>query len=286
MGSRLGLGFAGGIAGFIIVACATFDEAPADPGGDAGSDALSASDGLGPDGSTVATDPNGCPIGHGPAMVRVDGKFCIDSTEVTHAQYKEFLDAMGGSTGTQIPECSANTSFRPDDDPQWTLAPGRDGYPITQVDWCDAHAFCAWSGKRLCGRIGTGGAVATEPAIVADPKVDEWFYACSEGGKRTFPYGSSYDLAACNGELGDGGDGRISEVKSFPGCQGGFPGIFDMSGNVMEWENACTSSEPSAACFVRSNGFFEGEDVADCSSFRSQPRTGFLFHIGIRCCAN
>lgn len=273
-----GLASAGGV--LAIVACSSFgtpdDEATADGGG--GADGAAAADG--------ASGANGCRSGKGPAMVRVDGKFCIDSTEVTHAQYKAFLDAMGGNMGTQIPECAQNTSFHPNDDAQWKLTPGKDAYPITQVDWCDAHAFCAWSGKRLCGKIGTGGPVAPEPAVVADPKIDEWFYACSEGGKRAFPYGATFDREACNIERADASDGRIEEVKSYPRCEGGFPGIFDMSGNIGEWVNACNSSEPGANCLDRSSGFYEGESVAACATFRGHPRTGFLFHIGIRCCAD
>lgn len=219
-------------------------------------------------------------------MVRVEDKLCIDSTEVTHAQYSDFLAAMSTGSDAPIAECTANTSLYPNDDALWKLAPGKGLFPITQVDWCDAHSFCAWSGKRLCGRIGTGDPVALDQAVIEDPKIDEWFYACSEGGKRAFPYGASFVQENCNVELPDGGDGRIHEVKSFPGCVGGFPGIFDMSGNVMEWMNACDSNDPSAKCFVRSSGFFENESVAACGAARSQPRTGFLFHIGIRCCAS
>lgn len=254
------------------MACGSFEEGASSGGSDGGPDA----------GGEGAVTSGGCPSGKGPAMVRVDGKFCIDSTEVTHAQYKQFLDAMGGETGTQIPACAANGTFYPDDDKSWTLAPGRDLYPITYVDWCDAYAFCAWAGKRLCGRIGTGAPVVQE--ALTDPKIDEWFYACSEGGKRAFAYGATCDSNACNLELPDGSDRGLQEVKSFPGCEGGFPGIFDMSGNVHEWVNSCTSDEPSGSCRERSSGFYENQSLAGCAAARSHPRD-YRFHIGIRCCA-
>jgi hypothetical protein len=33
---------------------------------------------------------------------------------------------------------------------------GSGNFPITNVDWCDAYAYCAGIGKRLCGKIGGG----------------------------------------------------------------------------------------------------------------------------------
>ena len=274
MTSRWTAGAAGGIALLsIVVACGSFEEGSSSGEADGGA-------GAGGDGGASSA---GCPNGKGPTMVNVDGKLCIDSTEVTIAQYKEFLDAMGGSTGTQITACSANGSFHPDNDAAWKLPLGKERYPITQVDWCDAYAYCAWAGKRLCGRIGSGEPVA--PDDFTNAEVDEWYYACSKGGTRKFAYGDAFDRAKCNVELEDGGDGRIREVKSFPACEGGYPGIFDMSGNVLEWINSCESDDPAASCRDRSSGFFEGENVAGCGAGRSHDRTGFLFHIGIRCCA-
>ena len=69
-------------------------------------------------------------------MVQV-GTFYVDSTEVTVGQYLEFLDKRREDTGGQPSVCSWNTSFyngTPTNPTDW---------PITNVDWCDARAFCA-----------------------------------------------------------------------------------------------------------------------------------------------
>ena len=71
----------------------------------------------------------------------------------------------------------------------------KDTFPVISVNWCDAYAYCKWAGKALCGKIGGG------PNLPADANyapADAWYNACSEGGTRAYPYGATYDAAACN----------------------------------------------------------------------------------------
>ncbi len=49
----------------------------------------------------------------GPAMVRLPEGYCIDSTEVTRAQYQAWLSSAPSTTG-QVSHCGWNTSFTPD----------------------------------------------------------------------------------------------------------------------------------------------------------------------------
>jgi hypothetical protein len=69
-------------------------------------------------------------------------------------------------------------------------------------------------------------------------------------------------------------------------CIGGSPGLYDMSGNVAEWEISCDGATDE--CLVR-GGAFDGlaVDVA-CTSSRQVPRIpGSLSDyqkIGVRCC--
>jgi hypothetical protein len=119
-------------------------------------------------------------IVRGPTMVQVAGTFYIDSTEVTVAQYQVFLTAKGTDTSGQPSVCSYNTSYQP----AQALSP--QNYPITNIDWCDALAYCTWAGKHLCGAIG-GGPIAIANALTATKS--QWFLAC--GG----PNGGSHPNA-------------------------------------------------------------------------------------------
>lgn len=86
-----------------------------------------------------------------------DGGFWIDTHEVTNAAYAAFVEA---------------TSHRPpsyvDNGPRvWNKwvggAPpvGYEHHPVVGVDWWDAEAYCAWSGKHRRRRSGSGRAVAS-----------------------------------------------------------------------------------------------------------------------------
>jgi formylglycine-generating enzyme required for sulfatase activity len=261
-------------------------DGPADAGADAFTDAPVSTDATGTDapdaGPTAdASGDAACPGTAGPAPVRI-GSFCIDSTEVTNADYAAFL--ASSSIPAQPAACAWNTSFVPG---AWPPAAGTDAYPVVAVDWCDAFTYCAWAGKRLCGAIGGG---PTPFASFADPQASQWMNACSAAGTRVFPYGATYDPAACNGkDFPDGGAAR--PVASLAACQGGTAGVFDMSGNVYEWEDACQGDAgASDVCHYRGGGFFTpGPPTSanlECqggATLTRQPGAAFL-DVGFRCC--
>lgn len=151
--------------------------------------------------------------------VRVSS-FFIDQTEVTRAQYAEFLEA---------------TSYRPpvvdeewaEDGWNWegTRFPrGTSDHPVVLVSWYDAREYCEWAGKRL-------------------PTEAEWQLAALGPAERGvfFPWGEEYDADALNhGRLAepnfDDSDGYLhtSPVGAFP--SGASPvGALDMFGNAWEW---------------------------------------------------
>lgn len=217
-----------------------------------------------------------CPGTALPVPVRLAAGFCIDSTEVTNAQYAAFLAARGTDVSGQPVTCAGNATFTPR--ANWPPLAGRDARPVVYVDWCDAYAYCAWAGKRLCGKIGTGLAITGAEGL--DPQVDEWMFACTTGGTLNYPYGNAFDATRCNGAAYDAGS--PTDVGSLPGCVGGFPGLFDMSGNVYEWENSCTGGD----CSARGGAF--DVDVSTgrlaCSG-RSMVMLGNSYSAdGFRCC--
>jgi formylglycine-generating enzyme required for sulfatase activity len=69
-------------------------------------------------------------------------------------------------------------------------------------------------------------------------------------------------------------------VKSLSTCEGGVPGLFDMSGNVAEWENVCEGS----ACAIVGGSYGSTATGSTCSTWFSGDRVKPLPNVGIRCC--
>jgi formylglycine-generating enzyme required for sulfatase activity len=224
-----------------------------------------------------------CPGDGGPSMVDAEG-FCIDTTEVTVAQYRAFLEATQGNTSGQPAVCAWNGSYLPQ--LGWPPDAGSEALPVVGVDWCDALAFCAWAGKRLCGAIG-GGEVFNTPERKTNPTVDQWYHACSHGF-RLYPYGDMYEPDWCNTSDLDAG-GRVA-VGSLRKCVGGHDGLFDMVGNVDEWEDSCDSDGGRTDhCQVRGGSFRAATavgSVATCTFLGTAvERQSTWPDLGIRCCA-
>lgn len=227
-------------------------------------------DGTAPDGP-VDAGPS-CPTGKGPAMVRVAlpdaAPFCIDSTEVTNTQYDEFFYV--GTSGGRVPDagvdagaqCTVVTAFTRRAD---AAAPA---LPVEGVSWCDAFAFCRWAGKRLCQPLEDGG----------PPADTEWAAACSGAAKTVYPYGDAY-APVCNDSIRVGAP---VAVGSQPGCEGGVPGLFDMSGNVGEYVGACAN--PTQCDYV--GGYYSSNpNEVTCRSRAPQNPAAPTAGLGFRCCA-
>jgi len=114
----------------------------------------------------------------GPPMINAGG-FCIDTTEVTQAQYKAFLDAKGTDFSGQ-PSMCASRPYASSGGPGCVWSPSTTpNLPVMCIDWCQASAYCKWAGKRLCGKIGGG---ATPLSDFASTTVDQWYKACTVNG--------------------------------------------------------------------------------------------------------
>ncbi len=119
--------------------------------------------------------------------------FWMDKTEVTHGRYTKFLEAAGHPK-------PYHWAARPPDD-----------FPIYNVAWADARAYCEWAGRRL-------------------PTEAEWERA-ARGGIE----GLSYPWAA---EKADP-KAALYNVQTGPGPVAKYPpngfGLHDMAGSVSEW---------------------------------------------------
>jgi formylglycine-generating enzyme len=215
--------------------------------------------------------------------------YCIDATEVTIAQYDEFL-AEASPEHNLLAQCAGNAVFQ--DAFCASSASGEPTvYPAHCVDWCDAAAYCEWAGKRLCefepqdfsAETGVDAMILT--AFGEDPSAhDEWQNACSASGSRAFAYGDDYDIRRCEW-------GRVDS----PGCADVEEEVFGLSGNAGEWVAPCLDTQLGLVCPARSRHVFptnedlvtEGDLVfGTCDGVEAfLPEERFL-HLGIRCCAD
>ena len=192
--------------------------------------------------------------------VRVAG-FWIDATEVTNAQFAEFVKATGYITVSErVPKAeefpgvpaeslvAGSVVFTPPDqavpldDPSrwWSYVPGaswrqplgpgsgiegKDQFPVVQVAYEDAVAYAQWAGKRL-------------------PTEAEWEFAARGGlSGKLYPWGdeltpeSRWMANTHQGHFPDYDAGEdhhpgITAVAQFP--PNGY-GLYDVAGNVWEW---------------------------------------------------
>jgi eukaryotic-like serine/threonine-protein kinase len=152
--------------------------------------------------------------------------FWIDKTEVTNAQFARFVADSGYRT---IAETTDDSSYVQDitlkdfvhvPDADWRHPRGKrsdilskDDYPVTQVSWQDAFAYCQWAERRL-------------------PTEAEWEKAARGEDGRLFPWGNrppgqedlNYNFTP----------GTLVRVGSYPGGASPY-GALDMSGNVWEF---------------------------------------------------
>jgi len=259
-----------------------------------------------------------CPVDlPGPSMVLVNSpqgvNYCIDSTEVTQGQYFEFLRGVGSTVkyAAVHDDVKAQIAVPAGCEHNGTLGPSfasyepctyyphaydRDekhlDYPVACVNWCAAYAYCAWAGKRLCGRIGGGG--LTEEQL-ADPNTSQWFNACSQGGTTKYAYGDEFEQGTCSeGSLGAdspvNAEALVAQPEAPTDCHGTVPPfdqITNLSGNVAEWQDACRMSGKYWGCFAQATALTDPESQAQRDACAASVPLGMTQNhhwVGIRCC--
>jgi hypothetical protein len=156
-----------------------------------------------------------------------------------------------------------------------------DVLPWTLVSYADAAAACAAAGKRLCTAA-------------------EYSLACGGSANLAYPYGPTYDPAACNGVnrapdggVPDGGvDPALLPTGALPACVSPV-GAYDMSGNAKEW-TADRANNPDGgvpdggAIYVVRGGAYDTPEPGLTCAFDWAREVGnvLLPTLGFRCCSD
>lgn len=152
------------------------------------------------------------------------------------------------------------------------------------VDSCDAAAYCASVGKRLCGAYGFPWG---NPNAWEEDEMTELVEACNAGSSDPYPYGTASDPKVCNtSELGKA---TTVPVASQGGCARAHEAgkIFDTVGNVWEWEDACDGKIGPDKCRLRGGSFVQPSASATCTTVdKWRTRDVAAPDVGFRCCAS
>jgi formylglycine-generating enzyme len=236
----------------------------------------------------------------GPVSDAGSTDYSIDVTEVTKGQYDAWVATNPALPASTDADCgwkrqsgisALSTGTYAEQVSGIPLYAGADAahHPVADVDWCDAYAYCQGVGKRLCGAIG-GGTNAYES--YADATLSQWFRACSSGGADTYPYGNTYSGTTCDGWdywNDDVSTMQTVSVGSLANCvtsTAGYAGVYDLNGNVAEWEDSCTGTGQSGYCRIRGGSFCSARNDLTCGvGGYVESRDTVYFNIGFRCCA-
>jgi iron(II)-dependent oxidoreductase len=155
--------------------------------------------------------------------------FYIDVYEVTNAQFAEFLNEEGNQEEDGAAWLDADGEYVRihREDGEWAVDTGYADYPVVEVSWYGARAFCEWRGARL-------------------PTEAEWEKA-ARGGLEGAKYPWGDEAPVCTPGAQNGASlARCSLHGTRPvGSFGpnGY-GLYDMAGNVWEWVSSLYRGYP------------------------------------------
>ena len=171
--------------------------------------------------------------------------FRMGKYPVTVGQYGAFVE--DGNDPSREPE-------------NWEGQQEHQNWPVVNVTWHQAAAFCEWAGGRL-------------------PTEEEWERAARGPKCAKYPWGKA-DIDPSRANYGESRIGHPTPVGLYP-CGASAEGVHDMIGNVLEW----TSSEwsPSGGAYVWRGGSFDNSRRVARSSCRdgNQP-DGLVRNLGFR----
>lgn len=216
--------------------------------------------------------------------------FALARTEVTVGEYRKFIASTGYESGG---DCNVYTDSR-----SWHVDPTRswenpgfeqgENHPVVCVSWDDAVAYANWLSEQ------TGIAYRL-------PSEAEWEYVASTGGIEGDNGIVDHDEAnigldpCCGGKT----SGRDVWIKTAPvaSFEADRYGIYDMRGNVWEWQADCHQDMYEGApvdgsartdCEMSDKRSIRGGSYGDAGDYLSPryrlpgPRSQGYFTVGFR----
>ena len=204
-----------------------------------------------------------------PAHMETVQPIWVDKTEVTNAQFREFVEATGYVTTAERSfeikgkKYEAGALVFDPYNPEWTWKfvkgttwehpqgpdsdiKGKDNFPVVQVSWYDAMAYAKWAGKRL------------------PTEVEYEYFNRAGNDSLVYHWGNDMEKAPELANLFQGDFPRknlktdnfknAAPVKSFASNQFG---LYDTTGNVWEW--CLDTYHPDAYSRIeeRKQGYFQ-----------------------------
>jgi formylglycine-generating enzyme required for sulfatase activity len=180
----------------------------------------------------------------------------MDRTEVTNGAYQQCV--LAGA-------CPAPTSAASVTRNDYYTNPLYAAFPVVNVDWPRANAYCTWVGRRL-------------------PTADEWEVAAgaalATGRHYRYPWGERFDPQLANTRAR--GIGDLQAVGSYHPAGNSPSALADMAGNAAEW-TATAAVDGSGRYVVKGGSFQDDRGQVTTSAQQSFEQTYSAPWLGFRC---
>ena len=217
--------------------------------------------------------------------VRISRPFRLGTYETTVGQFRAFVrgngyrtDAEASGAGGWVMDVNQQSVQKPEYTWRHPDVARGDDYPVGQVSWQDAVAYCRWIGRK-------------ENATYRLPTEAEWEWACRAGSEAAYSFGDDPKELGDYARFGDNSGWKSHPVGlKKPNAWG----LFDMHGNICEYCQDWYGDLPSGARtdpkgppsgdfrVIRGYGFVDSADGLQSNQRAAYDPTGSMFHYGFR----